>query len=80
MSNIVCFRYIDDSLNTSELNQLNKYIRQQLLEEGEFYIVQTKLRDIQYLRTTIMNPFTTKKHLRQLLGKVKEIAKNSTAD
>ena len=76
MSNIVCFRYVDDSLNTLELNQLNKQIRQQILEEGEFYIVQTKLRDIHYLRTTIMNPFTTKEHLKQLLGKVKEIAKS----
>ena len=76
MSNIVCFRYVDDSLNNSELNQLNKQIRQQILEEGEFYIVQTKLRGIHYLRTTIMNPFTTKQHLKQLLGKVKEIPKS----
>ncbi len=76
MSNIVCFRYFDYSLNNSELNQLNKQIRQQILEEGEFYIVQTKLRGIHYLRTTIMNPFTTKQHLKQLLGKVKEIPKS----
>jgi len=76
MSNIVCFRYVEDSLNNSKLNQLNKQIRQQILEEGEFYIVKTKLRDIHYLRTTIMNPFTTKEHLKQLLGKVKEIAKS----
>ncbi len=76
MSNIVCFRYVDDSLNNSELNQLNKQIRQQILEDGEFYIVQTKLREIHYLRTTIMNPFTTKEHLKQLLGKVKELAKS----
>ena len=74
MSNIVCFRYFDDSLNNSELNQLNKLIRQQLLEEGEFYIVQTKLRGIHYLRTTIMNPFTTTEHLKALLQKVKKIA------
>ena len=74
MSNIVCFRYFDDSLNTSELNQLNKLIRQQLLEDGEFYIVQTNLRGIHYLRTTIMNPFTTAEHLNALLQKVKKIA------
>ncbi len=80
MSNIVCFRYVDNSLNNSELNQLNKHIRQQLLEEGEFYIVQTKLRGIHYLRTTIMNPFTTKDNLKQLLAKVKEIAKSITTN
>lgn len=72
MSNIVCFRYFDNSLNNSELNQLNKHIRQQILEEGEFYIVQTKLNGIHYLRITIMNPFTTIAHLKQLLKKVKE--------
>lgn len=74
MSNIVCFRYFDNSLNNSELNQLNRHIRQQLLEEGEFYIVQTKLRGIHYLRTAIMNPFTTAEHLNALLQKVKKIA------
>lgn len=76
-SNIVCFRYIDSNLDTTALNELNKNIRQNLLEDGEFYIVQTKLRSVQYLRTTIMNPFTTKEHLRQLLEKIKEYAKQN---
>lgn len=76
-SNIVCFRYIDSNLDTMALNELNKNIRQNLLEDGEFYIVQTKLRGVQYLRTTIMNPFTTKEHLRQLLEKIKEYSKQN---
>jgi len=76
MSNIACFRFIDDSLNNSELNQLNENIRQQILEEGEFYIVQTKLRGVHYLRTTIMNPFTSSAHLKRLIGKVKDLAKS----
>lgn len=66
-SNIVCFRYISDGLSTIELNKINKNIRQKILEEGKFYIVQTKLRGIHYLRTTIMNPFTTDAHLKELL-------------
>ncbi|MCP4975913.1 MAG: aminotransferase class V-fold PLP-dependent enzyme [Maribacter sp.] len=77
MSNIACFRFVDDSLNNSELNHLNENIRQQILEEGEFYIVQTKLRGVHYLRTTIMNPFTTSAHLRRLLEKVKDLAKST---
>lgn len=77
MSNIVCFRLVYDSLNNVELNELNATIRQQLLEDGEYYIVQTKLNDVAYLRTTIMNPFTTIEHLKQLMGKIKIIAKNS---
>ncbi|WP_422079631.1 pyridoxal phosphate-dependent decarboxylase family protein [Ulvibacterium sp.] len=74
-SNIVCFRYLDSDLDTFALNQLNEHIRQFLLEDGEFYIVQTKLRGIQYLRTTLMNPFTTPEHLQQLLEKIKKYSK-----
>ena len=71
MTNIVCFRYIDISLDTESLNQINLRIRQKLLEDGEFYIVQTKLRGEQFLRVTIMNPFTTEEHLVELLEKIK---------
>jgi len=73
MSNIVCFRFLGGVSSTSEINELNKRIRQQLLEEGEYYIVQTMLRGIQYLRVTIMNPFTTSDDLKNLLIKIKEL-------
>lgn len=75
MTNIVCFRYVKDGFSTNELNKINTQIRQELLENGEFYIVQTKLRGKQFLRVTIMNPFTTAKHLTALLKKIKEIAR-----
>ncbi len=71
MTNIVCFRYVDETLDQDSLNSLNEGIRQLILEEGEFYIVQTKLRGVHYLRTTIMNPFTTNKHMQELLAKIK---------
>lgn len=71
MSNIVCFRYVDSDLNLSALNHKNETIRLQLLEEGTFYIVQTKLRGIHYLRTTLMNPFTTLDDLHNLLDSIR---------
>jgi L-2,4-diaminobutyrate decarboxylase len=77
MSNIVCFRFTDSALDLNEHNRLNAAIRQQLLEDGEFYIVQTKLRSIHYLRVTVMNPFTTEKHFNRLLDKIKDFAKNT---
>lgn len=73
VSNIVCFRYVQKGLGLEELNALNVRIRQQLLEEGEFYIVQTKLRGVHYLRCTVMNPFTTEAHFLQLLVKIKKL-------
>jgi L-2,4-diaminobutyrate decarboxylase len=75
MANIVCFRYTDANFNQETLNDLNAKIRQGLLENGEFYIVQTKLRGWHYLRITVMNPFTTKEHFQKLLDKIIDIAK-----
>ena len=76
MCNIVCFRYLQPGLSLIELNTLNSKIRQSLLADGEFYIVQTKLRGLQYMRVTVMNPFTTVKHLQHLLDKIKTIAQS----
>jgi len=74
ISNIVCFRYVQANLGDKTLDQINGSIRQELLEEGEFYILQTKLNNITFLRTTIMNPFTTETHFKELLSKIKELA------
>ncbi|NNC34315.1 MAG: aminotransferase class V-fold PLP-dependent enzyme [Croceitalea sp.] len=74
MSNIVCFRYVGDQLEPGQLNDLNIKIRQTLLEDGAFYLVQTKLKGVHYLRTSLMNPFTTRVHLSQLLEKIKHVA------
>ncbi len=74
MSNIVCFRYINPNLNNNQLNTINKTVRQHLLEDGEFYIVQTILNNVFYLRTTIMNPFTTENHFKTLLNTIENKA------
>ncbi len=70
MSNIVCFKFVDINLSSEAQNEQNQAIRQALLEDGEFYIVQTKLRGINYLRVTVMNPFTTETHFKNLLDKI----------
>ena len=74
MSNIVCFKYVDKNLSSEAQNKQNERIRQALLEDGEFYIVQTKLRGTHYLRVTVMNPFTTETHFLNLLEKISALA------
>lgn len=74
MSNIVCFKYADKNISGEAQNKQNEAIRQALLEDGEFYIVQTKLRGIHYLRVTVMNPFTTETHFNNLLDKICKLA------
>ncbi len=74
-SNILCFRYWQGNYSEKALNELNDEIRQELLNDGEYYLVQTKLKGIHYLRTTLMSPFTTMEHLRSLLKKIEEVGK-----
>lgn len=71
--NIVCFRYIPEAPIVA-LNLLNDTIRQVMLEQGEYYMVKTVLREKVYLRTTLMNPFTTIHHLEQLIDRIRGIA------
>ncbi len=68
-SNILCFRYINcEKILTDEINLA---IRQQLLSEGQYYIVQTKLKGQVYLRISMMNAFTSEADLENLLGKIR---------
>jgi len=73
-SNIVCFRYVPGKEGVSELDEINTNVRNRLKEEGEFYIVQTVIDGVVYLRTTLMNPFTSRNDLTQLLKKIREVA------
>lgn len=66
-SNILCFRWEPEYISSEKLNEINARMRQQVLEEGRFYIVQTRLKGLLYLRTSLMNPFTRPKHLEELL-------------
>lgn len=68
-SNILCFRYLPN-FNT-HLNTLQSRIRQALLADGEFYIVQTEIDGTLWLRCTIINPYTTADTLRELLEKIR---------
>lgn len=73
-SNIVCFRFVGEGRTAEQIQILNAAIRQKLLEEGAFYIVQTTLRDKLYLRVSLMNPLTTENDLTALLDAIERLA------
>ncbi|MCD6331791.1 MAG: aminotransferase class I/II-fold pyridoxal phosphate-dependent enzyme [Bacteroidales bacterium] len=85
MSNIVCFRYHPENIpgdpqhEPDELNRMNRKIRRQLLESGKFYIVQTHIGEVSYLRTSLMNPFTTREDLTSLLDEIRKYGKKYTS-
>ena len=69
-ANIVCFRYAPPNTSPPRLNALNAQIRQQIMKDGKFYIVQTQLQNDIFLRVTLMSPFTTEAILIDLLDEV----------
>ena len=71
--NIINYRYVNASV--SDLNALNAAIRQQLVEEGKFYVVQTIIDGKRYLRTCTMNPFTTDEDVHALLDEIEHIGR-----
>ncbi len=72
-SNIVCFRYKPDGYNETVLNQINSAIREKIIKEGSFYIVQAELLGKIWVRLTIINPLTSEDNLKALLSRIKEI-------
>ena len=72
-SNIVCFRVVTG--DTEYNNALNKNIRQKMLASGHFYIVQTLLKGNVFLRVSIMNPFTTRDDMTEMLEEVVRFSK-----
>ena len=72
-SNIVCFRYKPENRDDITLNRLNSEIRDRIIKEGSFYIVQVELYGKVWLRLTIINPVTSMEHLKALLNRILEI-------
>ena len=73
-SNIVCFRLRPSNLSDVEVDDLNADARRRTVESGKFYLVQTKLRGRIWLRTALMNPFTTLETLDFLLDSIESIS------
>lgn len=72
-SNIVCFRYAPEGHNNLTLNNINSAIRDKIIKEGSFYIVQTELDGKIWIRLTIINPITSEDDLKNLLLRITEI-------
>jgi L-2,4-diaminobutyrate decarboxylase len=72
-SNIVCFRYKCEPYSDIITNKTNSTIRDRIIKEGAFYIVQVELDGKIWLRLTIINPVTSTDDLIALLRRVLEI-------
>jgi L-2,4-diaminobutyrate decarboxylase len=70
--NIVCFRHVPEGLDGVALDDLQARIRRRIVEDGGFYLVQTRLPRGVFLRVTLINPLTTAADLEALLYRVRE--------
>jgi L-2,4-diaminobutyrate decarboxylase len=69
-ANIVCFRHLPPGVDRDDgeaLDAVQAAARQQLIERGECYLVQTVLGGRRYLRVTTMNPLSEAADLTGLL-------------
>ncbi len=69
-TNIVCFRFLNKKLSQEAINNHQSAIRQHIIQSGAFHITQVNLHGVTWLRTTLMNPFTTALDLDELLERV----------
>jgi len=72
-ANIICFRYAPENIEGSLLNRINAAIRDKIIKEGSFYIVQTELEEKIWLRTVLLNPVTDENDLKELIDRVIEL-------
>jgi L-2,4-diaminobutyrate decarboxylase len=75
--NIVCFRHRPPGSSDGAGAALDAHqtaLRERVLKSGAFYLVQTRLRDGVFLRTTLVNPLTTDDDLAALLGALRDAA------
>jgi len=72
-SNIICFRYAPEGYDDVTLNRINSSIREQIIREGTFYVVQAEFGGKIWIRLTIINPVTSEDDLKDLVQRIKDI-------
>ncbi len=73
-TNIICYRYVGSKKEDhARAKQIQDQIRNELVEEGKYYIVKTEIHGETWLRSCLMNPLTTEENIRGLLGEIRSI-------
>lgn len=77
-SNIIVYRHLPAKIRDGSLDLQNRFqlkLRERLVRSGRFYIVQTVIADVAYLRMVVMNPMTTRETLKDLLDTLRAIGR-----
>ena len=76
----MCFRHVPAGVPAATLDELQSFIRRELIASGKFYISQTRLAAGLYMRVTLINPSTQDSDLQALLEEVRSTAAKSARD
>ena len=77
-SNILCFRYVGDRREDDEtLDAINRDIRERYNRSGSGWITATLLDGRRVLRVTMMNPRSTRAHVRAMIDGLLAVAEGS---
>ena len=76
--NLLCFRGEPKYLNQNDLDNWNENLQQYLLKNSDFFLSLPKYKDNLWLRTVLLNPFLTKKHIEALFKEIDEYEKSIT--
>lgn len=77
--NILVFRYLSSDIEVAEANDMNREIRRRLVESGDFYVSQTTISGVAYMRMTVINPLTSFANVAELLEKIRCIGRAVSA-
>lgn len=81
-SNIIVYRHLPPEIRSASLDQQNLFqfrLRERLVRTGDFYIVQTVIADVAYLRMVVMNPMTTTEGLKRLMATLRNLGQELLA-
>jgi L-2,4-diaminobutyrate decarboxylase len=78
--NILVYRYVPPEADIRRANDMNREIRRRLIESGDFYVSQTTIDGVAYLRMTVINPLTTMKTITELIEKIRRISQVISAE
>ncbi|MCB5188094.1 aminotransferase class V-fold PLP-dependent enzyme [Methylobacillus caricis] len=73
-TNIVCFRYQYPNITLEKSSKLQSQIRQSIVESGSFHLTQVEINGVIWLRSTLMNPFSTEADMDELLDTISQTA------
>ena len=75
--NLICFRGEPTNLNASELDSWNEKLQSYLVKETDFFLSLPKYKNSLWLRTVLLNPFLTHKHIENLFEHIDKFKKNN---